>query len=52
MEYCGKCGKGFESYDDYLIHICKVTGVAPTDPATMGVGYELISAEALKRGDN
>jgi uncharacterized C2H2 Zn-finger protein len=50
MEYCGQCGKEFKDYKSYLTHTCEVTGVVPTDPKTMGEGYELIQEEAMKRG--
>lgn len=47
---CGRCGQAFGSEDSYLSHVCVGTGVAPTDPRSMGPAYEAIQNAALRRG--
>jgi len=50
MVKCGQCNKEFETKEVCLAHICEVTGVAPTDPRSMGENYAQIQEAALKRG--
>lgn len=52
MVRCGQCSKEFEDKAEYLVHVCEVTKVTPTDPKSMGKFYEQIQAAALKRGLN
>lgn len=52
MVICGQCNTQFETSEAELAHICSVTGVAPTDPRSMGANYEAIQAAALERGQS
>lgn len=47
---CGQCGLGFKTETAYLRHVCEVTGVIPTEPASMGANWEAIQKAALERG--
>jgi len=49
---CSKCGKEFESNDDYLDHTCEETGFTPRDPQHMGKQFLRQSKAALRRGDS
>lgn len=51
MHICGQCLKQFKSEAEYLAHKCEKTGVAPTDPKSMGENYEAIQNAALARGE-
>jgi hypothetical protein len=50
MVRCGQCNNEYETEEDCKKHICAVTGVNQEDPKSMGVLYEKISEQALKRG--
>lgn len=50
MVFCGQCNKEFADLDTELNHICKVTGVKPTDPESMGVNWQKLQESAIKRG--
>lgn len=50
MVVCGQCSIEFNTDEDYLVHLCEVTGVVPTDPQSMGVNWQTIQQKALERG--
>lgn len=47
---CGKCQGEFGSEQEYVEHLCKVTGVQPTNPEHLGPEFQAISQAALARG--
>lgn len=49
--FCGQCGLEFATSALELEHVCKVTGVKPTDPKSMGANYEAIQKAAVARGE-
>ena len=49
MVFCGQCNKEFDTWKDELDHTCKITGVKPTDPESMGVNWQKLQENALKR---
>lgn len=49
--FCGQCDQEFETPELELEHICPATGVAPTDPRTMGPNWQAIQEAALARGE-
>lgn len=51
MVICGKCNEEFDTPELELAHVCAVTGVAPTEPESMGPNWELIQEAALARGE-
>ena len=48
---CGQCNEQFKTEEAYLLHECPVTGVAPTEPETMGKDHARLAEAALKRGE-
>lgn len=48
--YCGQCGAEYKDDAEYLNTVCKATGVAPTDPLSMGKNWARIQDLALDRG--
>lgn len=50
LHICGQCGQKFAVEELYLAHQCPETGVAPTQPESMGPNHEAISKAALARG--
>lgn len=47
---CGKCEKEFAIEQEYLDHVCVVTGFTPKDIEHQGPEFLAISEAAQKRG--
>lgn len=50
--FCGQCTLEFDTPELELVHICDVTGVAPTDPRSMGQNWDKIAIAAIERGES
>jgi hypothetical protein len=48
---CGKCGKEFATEEEYLGHVCEVTGFTPRDMEHQGEDFKAISDAAIARGE-
>lgn len=51
METCGQCNKEFQNEDQYLDHVCEVSGFTPRDPENLGEGFKAVSDAAIARGE-
>lgn len=47
---CGKCEAEFKTEQEYLDHVCEITGVTPADIENLGPEFKAISDAALARG--
>jgi hypothetical protein len=47
---CGTCHDEFLSEDEYLDHVCPVTGFTPRDPDHHGPEFANVQKAALERG--
>ena len=47
---CGACQNGFDTEEEYLNHVCPISGFVPTDPNNLGEDFKKIQEAALKRG--